>query len=83
MHELFPVLAGLIIGVVTWQLPLRRHRTIALVLLSIIAGITASFISGELFVSWDFLLVDIPAVFLAALGMLAGISLWQRRIVRF
>jgi hypothetical protein len=68
---------------VAWQLPLRRHRTIALVLLSIIAGITASFISGELFVSWDFLLVDIPAVFLAALGMLVGISLWQRRIVRF
>ena len=82
MHELFPVLAGLIIGVVTWQLPLRRHRILALVLLSIIAGITASFISGELFVSWDFLLVDIPAVFLAALGMLVGISLWQRRIVR-
>ncbi len=83
MHELFPVLAGLIIGAVTWQVPMRRHRTLALVLLSIIAGVAASFISGELFVSWGFLLVDIPVVFLAALGMLAGISLWQRRTVRF
>jgi 1,4-dihydroxy-2-naphthoate octaprenyltransferase len=83
MHELFPVLAGLIIGALTWQLPTRRPRTLALVLLSIIAGVTASFISGELFVSWDFLLVDIPAVFLAALGMVAGVGLWQRRTVRF
>jgi len=77
MGELFPVLAGVCIGfVVQWTTSIRM-RNIALFVLSILAGFTASYISGELFVSWDFLLFDIPLVFLAAVVTSVVIA-WQR-----
>ena len=79
MHELFPALAGLVIALVVHRLPNPRQRALALVALSVIAGVTASYISGELFVSWDFLFVDIPLVFIAATAMTLGLSWWQRR----
>ena len=47
MHELFPVLAGLVIALVVHRLPNPRMCALALVALSVIAGVTASYISGE------------------------------------
>ena len=77
MSELFPVLAGVCIGFVVQWIANTRMRTGALFVLSILVGFTASYISGELFVSWDFLLVDIPLVFLAAVAT-ALVLTWQR-----
>lgn len=77
MGELFPVLAGVCIGFVVQWIASIRMRNIALFVLSILAGFTASYISGELFVSWDFLLFDIPLVFLAAVVTSVVIA-WQR-----
>jgi len=80
MSELFPILAGALIGLAIQWIGDRRIRLATLIGASIVAGFIASFISGELFVSWDFLLVDIPLVFLAALVtnfLLAGWRRWQ------
>ena len=79
MDELFPVLMGICIGLVVQRIAAVRRRNLALVGLSILAGFTASYISGELFVSWDFLLFDIPLVFLAA-GVTMFVFGWQRAL---
>lgn len=80
MYELFPIVAGALIGLVVQWIAQPRQRTLALIGLSLLAGFTASFISGELFVSWDFLFIDIPLVFLAAVvtnGLVANFRRWQ------
>jgi hypothetical protein len=79
MSELFPILAGLAIGLVVQRIARARRRALALFALSVLAGVTASFISGELFISWDFLFFDIPLVFAAAVALTLGISWWRRR----
>ena len=76
MGELFPVLAGVCIGFVVQRIASVRMRNSALFVLSILAGFTASYISGELFVSWDFLLFDIPLVFLGAV-VTSLVLAWQ------
>ena len=76
MAELFPILAGICIGFIVQRIASVRTRNIALVVLSLLAGFTASFISGELFVSWDFLLIDVPLVFLGAIATSALLT-WQ------
>jgi hypothetical protein len=80
MSELFPILAGLAIGLVVQRIARPRRRALALFALSVLAGVTASFISGELFISWDFLFFDIPLVFSAAVALTLGISWWRRRV---
>ena len=79
MSELFPILAGLAIGLLVQRIARPRRRALALFALSGLAGVTASFISGELFISWDFLFFDIPLVFAAAVALTLGISWWRRR----
>lgn len=79
MSELFPILAGVAIGLVVQRIAGPRWRALALFALSALAGATASFISGELFVSWNFLLFDIPLVFAAAVAVSLGLSWWRRR----
>ncbi|HJZ48096.1 MAG TPA: hypothetical protein VKE41_13050 [Roseiflexaceae bacterium] len=79
MTEVFPVVAGLVIGLVVQRIPSLRLRALALFMLSVLAGVAASFVSGELLVSWDFFFVDIPLVFLAAVVVTLGLAWWQRR----
>lgn len=79
MSELFPILAGLIIGVLVQRIARPQLRAVALVALSVLAGVLASFISGELFISWDFLFFDIPLVFAAAVVSTLALGWWRRR----
>lgn len=79
MSELFPILAGVAIGLVVQRIASTRWRALALFALSVLAGCIASFISGELFISWDFLFFDIPLVFAAAVAITLGIGWWRRR----
>ena len=81
MNEVFPILAGAVVGLLVLRLEGARARAIALVVLSVLIGVTASFISGELFVSWDFVFVDIPQVFVAAAATTLAVNWWQRRRV--
>jgi hypothetical protein len=65
MEEIFPVGAGVLLGlVIGWAVP-GRFRGWVLAIGSLVIGATASWVSGELAVSWLYLLVDIGQVLLA------------------
>jgi hypothetical protein len=78
--EFFPVLAGLVCGVLLGSLTVRRPLLVGAVF-SVLAGILATVLSGEWRISWEFLLIDIPLVGVSALvGDLAARSVVLRRI---
>ena len=76
MTELFPIVAGLVCGVVLGSLTARRRVLVGLAF-SVVAGVLATVVSGEWRISWAFLLIDIPLVAVsAAVG-----DLLSRRVV--
>ncbi|MCX7623541.1 MAG: hypothetical protein N2Z82_07325 [Thermomicrobium sp.] len=68
MGEILPISAGVVVGLICWRISSVRARTVALVLLSVLFGALASLLTGELAATWAFLLIDIPLVFLVAVG---------------
>ena len=61
MTEVFPILSGVVVGVlVGGTRPRLRLRTAAM--LCVVLGFTATVISGEFRIGWEYLLVDIPLV---------------------
>lgn len=66
MHEVFPILAGAFIGLVLLRIHSPRVKTVVFVALSLILGVTATVISGEYVIGWEFVLIDIPLVMLSA-----------------
>ncbi|RIK46362.1 MAG: hypothetical protein DCC58_03415 [Chloroflexi bacterium] len=66
MHEVFPVLAGVLVGLVLLRVHSPRMKTLAFVALSVALGVTATVISGEYVIGWEFVLIDIPVVMLSA-----------------
>jgi hypothetical protein len=76
MNEIFPIVSGLLVGsVLTLVRP--NARLIVILVASILLGTTATIISGEYKISWEFLLIDIPLV---AVSSIAGYT--TVRIVR-
>lgn len=82
MHEIFPVIAGAAAGLAVQRLSVARLRLIALVVLSVLIGATASLISGELEVSFGFVPVDVAQALLAAVLASALAMAWQHRPAR-
>jgi hypothetical protein len=80
MYEVFPVVSGIVLGLAAFRYFPARLRWVAVVALSIVLGVTASAISGELAMSWEFILIDSPQVLLVAVITLAACLVWQRRI---
>jgi len=74
--EFFPIVAGLLCGLLLGSLTARRRVVIGLAF-SVVAGVLATVVSGEWWISWAFLLIDIPLV---AVSAVAG-DLLSRRIV--
>jgi hypothetical protein len=82
MDEVFPVLAGVIVGLVTQILASRRARGLALGALSVLFGALATWISGEFPISWIYLLIDIAQVLGVALLTWGLATAWRRRAWR-
>ena len=63
--ELFPLLSGVLAGLLVQPLrpSLRLHIG---AILAIILGSLATIVSGEFRIGWEFLLIDIPLVALTA-----------------
>jgi len=77
--ELFPIVAGLLCGLLLGSLTARRRVIVGLAF-SLVAGVLATVVSGEWRISWAFLLIDIPLVALSAVaGDLLSRSLVLRR----
>jgi len=79
MNEIFPVLAGTLIGVVIPYLTTLRRGIALLVVLSMVFGVVASSISGELRESWVYILVDSAQVAVAGGLMWVLAARWRNR----
>ena len=79
MHELFPIVSGLLLGA---ALPLIRPRIRLEVGVgaSVVLGMLATIISGEYRVGWEFLLIDIPLVALCSVTGFATARVLRRRL---
>jgi len=79
MQELFPLAAGAILGLAVQWVRGPRLRAAVLVVLCLVFGAMASWISGELEVSLGFISVDTVLVFVGALVAVGAATLWRRR----
>jgi len=80
--ELFPIVAGLLCGLVLGSLT-ARWRVLVGLAFSVVAGVLATVMSGEWRISWAFLLIDIPLVAVSAVvGDLLSRSVVLRRADR-
>src|SRR5262245_31825755 len=79
MDEVFPVLAGIALGLATLTLRKGWLRVAVIGILGVALGAVASWISGELMISWLYVLVDAAQVIVV--GFLTGL-LVQRRLRR-
>ena len=79
MHELFPIVSGLLLGA---SLPLIRPqmRLKVGVGASVVLGALATIISGEYRIGWEFLLIDIPLVALCSVAGFATARVVRRRL---
>jgi len=79
VHEVLPIVSGIAIAVLTQRLVAPRWTLAVLVALSLVVGVVASLVSGELSLSWGFIGVDALLVLLAAAVTLALTTAWQHR----
>ncbi len=80
MGEVFPVLAGALIGLLASRLAAVRMRWIVTTILTVVAGVAATFLSGEAAESWAFVLVDIGLVAIVAVIAWGVATLVTRRV---
>ena len=81
MDEVFPVLSGIAVGLILGSIP-SRLRLLALGVFSVAFGILASWISGELAMSWIYVLIDVAQVLGAALSTSVLMARRQHRVWR-
>ena len=82
MEEVFPVLAGIVVGLVTHRAAPPWLRAAIVGALGLVFGTLASWISGELAVSWVYMLIDAAQVVVVAVMTAALVRVWQRRQAR-
>jgi hypothetical protein len=80
MEEVFPVLAGVVVGLVTYRVVPTWLRLVAVVLLGLGFGAIASWISGELAVSWVYVVIDTAQVIGASVMIAVLVRAWRRRL---
>ena len=79
MDETLPVLSGVMVGLLVTYLVAARWRVRVLACLSLIAGAAASWINGELQVSWVYLMIDTAQVAIAGFLTWTLVAQWRRR----
>jgi hypothetical protein len=82
MNEVWPVLAGAAVGAVAARLREGRRTWAAVLVLSLVIGLGAAAVSGELALSWGFVLVDTAQALIAAVLVHGLARVWRRRSAR-
>ena len=72
MEEVVPVVSGIVVGLLTHRLSPAALRAVCLAVLSVAAGVFASWVTGELAVGWRYVLIDVAQVLVA--GVLTSIA---------
>jgi hypothetical protein len=78
--EAVPVVTGVLIGLLCWQLVPRRLRQLIAVALSVPSGALITYAAGEFQISWGFVVFDIGQVVIAALLTGVVVTLRARRV---
>jgi hypothetical protein len=78
MYEIVPIALGFMLALLIRRLSSSHLRLLALVTGSVIIGAVASFFSGELFVSWSFLVIDTALALLSASVTMVLVAGWER-----
>jgi hypothetical protein len=81
MDEVFAVLTGIVLGLITHPAS-GRLRAVLIAVLGVALGALASWISGELAISWTYILIDSAQVIAAAVMTSILVRVWQRRHAR-
>ena len=66
MEELFPLMAGVVVGLVASRIAGVRVRLIVAAILTVVFAAAATLFSGEAAESWAFIFVDIGEVAIVA-----------------
>jgi len=82
MDEVFPVLAGIVVGLLLHPLRSRALRSILLAGASLGFGALASWLAGELAISVIYVAIDAAQVAVAALLTAMAVIAWRRRQLR-
>jgi hypothetical protein len=79
MEEVFPVLAGIALGLVTHLVGSIRLRAVLIGVFGLAFGACASWISGELAIGWVYLVIDTAQVVVASIMTTLLLKVWLRR----
>ena len=79
MNEIFPVLAGVVVGLILGAVRPSLRLRIGIPL-AVALGVTATVVSGELTIGWEYLLIDIPLVGMSAAATLTATRYLVRRV---
>ncbi len=82
MDEVFPVLAGIVVGIAIHHITSRWFRVLLLTGFSLGLGTAASWLSGELAIDWAYILIDAGQVLVAAILTSVLAAAWRRRAWR-
>jgi hypothetical protein len=80
MDEVFPVLAGIAVGLVTYRMGPVWLRVVLIGVLGIAFGAMASWVSGELAISWIYLVIDTAQVVGASVMTAVLVTVVRRRL---
>ncbi|HRW06426.1 MAG TPA: hypothetical protein P5121_15085 [Caldilineaceae bacterium] len=80
MYEFVPLLSGVVLGLVIGQIANRTVKGLVTIVLSILIGYAASALSGELALSWLYLIFDAAQVLFASVVTAFLLTRWQQRV---
>ena len=78
MEEVFPVLAGVVVGLALHPMTSRLVRSILIVVFSLAFGALAAWVSGELATSPIYIAIDAAQVAIAAILTAMLVVAWRR-----
>jgi hypothetical protein len=82
MDEVFPVLAGIVVGMATHRVHPMWLRGCLVAVLALAFGAIASWVSGELAISRIYVLIDAAQVGAAGVMTAVLVGVWRRRHAR-
>ena len=82
MEEVFPVLAGVVVGLVLHHVTAKALRAVLVAVFSLGFGAVAAWISGELALSPVYVAIDAAQVAIAAVLTAMLVAAWRRRALR-
>jgi uncharacterized protein YacL len=79
VYEILAIVAGVVIGLIAARLSSIPLKIAAIITGSVAVGVIVSSISGELSMSWGFLVFDIGQVVVAAAVAMTLSTVWRSR----